>query len=139
MNNPINDGGPAFPCETYGLRNGKETTIPPWLMGGNKMTQEQKQIAIAEACGWNIIEVINGVPFGILDSRIDTSPRIIPDYLNDLNAMHEAEKMLTPLQWFDYSALLTKIVGPKDQEYYLNLHATAAQRAETFGLTLKLW
>lgn len=28
MNNPINNGGPAFPCETYGLRNGKETTIP---------------------------------------------------------------------------------------------------------------
>ena len=25
---PINDGGPAFPCETYGFRNGKETTIP---------------------------------------------------------------------------------------------------------------
>jgi hypothetical protein len=24
----INNGGPAFPCETYGLRNGKETTIP---------------------------------------------------------------------------------------------------------------
>lgn len=24
----IDDGGPAFPCETYGLRNGKETTIP---------------------------------------------------------------------------------------------------------------
>lgn len=22
------DGGPAFPCETYGLHNGKETTIP---------------------------------------------------------------------------------------------------------------
>lgn len=49
-----------------------------------------------------------------------------------LNAMHEAEKLLTPLQRFGYSALLTKIVGPKDQEYYLNLHATAAQRAEAF-------
>lgn len=24
----IDDGGPAFPCETYGLKNGKETTIP---------------------------------------------------------------------------------------------------------------
>ena len=24
----IEDGGPAFPCETYGLKNGKETTIP---------------------------------------------------------------------------------------------------------------
>jgi hypothetical protein len=22
------NGGPAFPCETYGHRNGKETTIP---------------------------------------------------------------------------------------------------------------
>ena len=28
MSTPINDGGPAFPCETYGHRNGKETTIP---------------------------------------------------------------------------------------------------------------
>jgi hypothetical protein len=24
----INDGGPAFPCESYGHRNGKETTVP---------------------------------------------------------------------------------------------------------------
>ena len=23
-----NDGGPAFPCESYGHRNGKETTVP---------------------------------------------------------------------------------------------------------------
>lgn len=37
---PINDGRPTFPCETYGLRNGKETTIPTngmsirdWLAG----------------------------------------------------------------------------------------------------------
>jgi len=29
MNTPqINDGGPAFPCESYGLKNGKETTVP---------------------------------------------------------------------------------------------------------------
>ena len=54
-------------------------------------------------------------------------------------APEQKEKMLTPLQWFDYSSLLTNIVGPKDQEYYLNLHATAAQREEAFDLTLKLW
>ena len=54
-------------------------------------------------------------------------------------ARHEAEKLLTPLQWFGYSALLTNIVGPKDQEYYLNLHATAAQRAEASLRTLNLW
>lgn len=53
-----------------------------------------------------------------------------------LRAMHEAEKLLTPLQCFDYSALLTKIVGPKDQEYYLNLHATATQREEARLQTL---
>jgi hypothetical protein len=28
MSTSINNGGPAFPCETYGHRNGKETTIP---------------------------------------------------------------------------------------------------------------
>jgi hypothetical protein len=29
MNTPqTNDGGPAFPCESYGLKNGKETTVP---------------------------------------------------------------------------------------------------------------
>ena len=36
----IEDGGPAFPCESYGLKNGKETTVPAqgmslraWLAG----------------------------------------------------------------------------------------------------------
>jgi hypothetical protein len=28
MSTPTNDGGPAFPCESYGHRNGKETTVP---------------------------------------------------------------------------------------------------------------
>ena len=28
MNPKINGGGPAFPCESYGLKNGKETTVP---------------------------------------------------------------------------------------------------------------
>jgi hypothetical protein len=28
MSIPINDGGPAFPCESYGHRNGKQTTVP---------------------------------------------------------------------------------------------------------------
>ena len=28
MSTPTNDGGPAFPCESYGIKNGKETTVP---------------------------------------------------------------------------------------------------------------
>ena len=105
------------------------------------MTSEQKRIAIAEACGWKReFDGNHEEPewYWIPPNDPDGDGEL-PDYLNDLNAMHEAEKMLTPLQWFDYSALLTKIVGPKDQEYYLNLHATAAERAEAFGLTLQLW
>jgi hypothetical protein len=28
MTKQTNDGGPAFPCESYGLKNGRETTVP---------------------------------------------------------------------------------------------------------------
>jgi hypothetical protein len=63
----------------------------------------------------------------------------VPDYFNDLNAVHELEKLLTPIQRFVYYKAVTQIIGSKDQEYYLNLHATAAQRCEAFGLTLCLW
>ena len=103
------------------------------------MTPEAQRIAIAEACGWKIHPKDRFIVIPPNSPHSVQPLYTIPDYLNDLNAMHEAEKMLTPLQWFDYSALLTKIVGPKDQEYYLNLHATAAERAEAFGPTLNLW
>jgi hypothetical protein len=102
------------------------------------MTQEQKQIKLAEAGGWTKVhESWTGQKTACFPNDSQRLP--LPDYFNDLNAVHELEKLLTPLQWFDYSALLTKIVGPKDQEYYLNLHATASQRAEALGLSLKLW
>ena len=57
------------------------------------MTPEAQRIAIAEACGWNgIANYHNGGPLwgksalGLLNA--------IPDYLNDLNAMHEALRAL---------------------------------------------
>ena len=52
----------------------------------------------------------------------------MPDYLNDLNAMHEAEKVLNDHQWDDYICQLGHAMG-----------ATAAQRAEAFLKTLNLW
>lgn len=60
----------------------------------------------------------------------------IPDYFNDLNAMHEAEKVLTNNQRGDYSIKLQTITGG---EWFLCYHATAAQRAEALGRTLNLW
>ncbi len=56
----------------------------------------------------------------------------IPDYLGDLNAMHEAEKALTGEQSWQYVQLLS---GYSNEGWC----ATAAQRAEAFLRTLGLW
>lgn len=88
----------------------------------NTMTPEQQRIAIAQACGWTDTPIVGG-KYGQAD---------VPDYLEDLNAMHEAEKVLTHEQFDDYYVrLCIKIARP--------YHATAAQRAEAFLRTLGLW
>jgi len=106
------------------------------------MTPEQKRIAIAEACGWTHYHLDLWVPPGTEDfSELDCDS--LPDYLSDLNAMHEAEKVLTEDQWGPYCVILNKIVCRIQCE---NTHtcgytiaATAAQRAEAFLRTLNLW
>lgn len=68
------------------------------------MSEEQINIAIAEACGWtdcsNIDGTLCGLPIGVtsLKGRYD----IIPDYWNELNAMHEAMLTLTDEQGFGF-------------------------------------
>ena len=98
------------------------------------MTPQQQRIAIAEACGWKW-EILwtgelNGKPIG------EQGPfREVPDYLNDLNAMHEAQKVLTGDQVAAYVTTLCLEVQPKPM-----LHAaTAAQRAEAFLRTIGKW
>ena len=59
-----------------------------------------------------------------------------------LNAMHEAEKMLTEHQWGEYERVLRLVCD--GCSYYEGagkelLHATAAQRAEAFLRTLGKW
>lgn len=109
------------------------------------MTPEEKRIAIAEECGWKDIKHTfheeadienrsithwSGLT-GIPPEFIHYQNRIrIPDYLNDLNAMHEAEKTMTDRQKDDYRIELAY--------YYGNggIFATAAQRADTFLYTI---
>ena len=89
------------------------------------MTDEQINQRIAEACGWK------PAPRGRwkLNERVE---RFRPDYLNDLNAMHEAEKIMSYDEFDEYYVQLSmKMVRP--------FHATAAQRAEAFLKTLNLW
>jgi hypothetical protein len=63
--------------------------------------------------------------------------RSCPDYLNDLNAMHEAEKVLNGHEQNDYCFTIMDI--QKSGGGFRRLHATAAQRAEAFLRTLNLW
>ena len=71
----------------------------------------------------------------------------IPDYLNDLNAMHEAEKMLWGMDWSNRYAfndnlantLKGRTVNRNEWDAETLLDATAAQRAEAFLRTLDLW
>jgi hypothetical protein len=90
------------------------------------MTPEQQRIAIAEACGWTDTQIIDG-KYGQTD---------VPDYLHDLNAMHDAEKVLFGRN--DWSSC--------KYDEYLDVatsswkwNATASQRAEAFLRTIGKW
>ena len=87
------------------------------------MNPEQQRIAIAEACGWKI---------GYRDPE---AWHPLPDFLHDLNAMHEAEKVLTNEQLEVYCNILHK----PNHGVYWAIHATAAQRAEAFLRTIGKW
>jgi hypothetical protein len=58
------------------------------------------------------------------------------DYCNDLNAMHEAEKLLFPKHEIAWHEQLTYVCGGS---WIIMLTATARQRAEAFLKTLKKW
>jgi hypothetical protein len=94
---------------------------------GSIMSEEQINIAIAEACGWTIDERIP------LKAKESATGGWIPDFCNDLNAMHEAEKML------DFNQLRDMEDSVSFRFAVLPFHATAAQRAEAFLRTLGKW
>ena len=84
------------------------------------MTDEQINAAIAEACGI-------------------TRKHGIEDYVGDLNAMHEAEKIVTSDCNLTYSSELARITDAHysdDPDFFC---ATARQRAEAFLRTLGKW
>jgi hypothetical protein len=66
----------------------------------------------------------------------------VPNYLNDLNAMHEVEKVLTHLGL--YAEHLERICRSQSAMKFAApgvwlVHATAAQRAEAFLRTIGKW
>ena len=106
------------------------------------MKPEQQRIAIAEACGWTEIEpctCYDGVSRGY-EPTPGAHKKHLPDYCNDLNAMHDAEKVLIGDEpenselWCDFQTNLVIAC-----QAYLSYHATAAQRAEAFLRTIGKW
>jgi len=112
------------------------------------MNTEKQRIAIAEACGWKHIKHTNQEDVDIESRSItywsgltgvppkfihDQNRIIIPDYLNNLNAMHEAEKVLDEEAFGEYRHhLIDKLKTSWGV-------ATSAQRAEAFLRTIGKW
>jgi hypothetical protein len=61
------------------------------------------------------------------------------NYCFDLNAMHEAEKVLTPGQSSHYAGTLRTLLGFHQHTYFDLAHATAPQRAEAFLRCIGKW
>lgn len=108
------------------------------------MTPEAQRIAIAEACGWNHICRFDMVSVGGKKSTNGQPPEggdliPLPDYLNDLNAMHKVEKVLKGEQRNKYWELLCLTVPLSGDNSTNAWAATAAQRAEAFLRTIGKW
>ena len=102
------------------------------------MNAEKQRIAIAEACGWT--DITRGSYDGSLFGRHKTHRlEIVPDYLNDLNAMHEAEKVLNQMQARANGDHLAESEQNKTWASCHIWHQSAAQRAEAFLRTLGKW
>ncbi len=114
------------------------------------MKPEEQRIAIAEACGWNFVpsnDDGNGHAFP--ESWISEYGREaydidgLADYLNDLNACHEAWLTLDQDQRDKFRLELLKLTveGVWLSGYHLDKYcnATAAQRCEAFLRVIGKW
>ena len=108
------------------------------------MTKEQQRIAIAKSCGWTdcvfveSIKLAKGFPppnnppsYGTYENGMAQ----LPNYLKDLNAMHEAENVLTKVQRREYVRTLFQTTNTDWDSHC----ATAAQRADAFLKTIGKW
>jgi hypothetical protein len=103
------------------------------------MNPEKQRVLIAMACGVHLF-----------DGHIGAANHELPDYLNDLNAMHEAEAGMDSPDQFKFCEHLEVITKARwkvveggytveGKIRFRPIHATAAQRAEAFLKTINKW
>lgn len=119
------------------------------------MTNEEINKAIAEHLGWKLCErevqglnEVYWVPPGVKDCPEAVwafCAQYPPEYATNLNAMHEAEKMLTESQREQFRDELVKTFSKRFGYRALIacieecIHATASQRAEAFLRAIGKW
>lgn len=101
------------------------------------MSDDEINAAIAESLGWSLVgtSIRAGKPPG----ADYVGSEFIPKYCEDLNAMHEAEKIMTKAQCGDFVEHLTTDFYSVSDAWKDACHATARQRAEAFLRALGKW
>lgn len=105
------------------------------------MKPEAQRIAIAKACGWEREPALKGDTGEWYHPEVGEGElNIVPDYLNDLNAINKAEILLTTQQKQDYVRTLCAVMGGWDSmPDFTTTFASAAKRAEAFLKAIGKW
>jgi hypothetical protein len=110
------------------------------------MNEQKQRIAIAEACGWSDFEdeIHTTITYNWAYYKGERS--IVPDYLNDLNAMASAEEILVNqglgTKYGERLLIVREHPEPsmaRGWDIWIGASATAAQRAEAFLRTIGKW
>lgn len=125
-----------------------------------QLTQEEKRIKIAEACGWRYFddpctritwlygpnnrmrpkaELLKDSPAAGRQLFI-ADEFSLPNYFEDLNACHEMENALDRnSKRGKYCEILELLTGIPHMRPFNIVHATASMKAEAFGAAMDLW
>ena len=117
------------------------------------MTPERQRVVIAEACGWvQQPHPTTGELTWIEPKGFYGMENPLPDYLNDLNACHAMEKVLSVQQRSKFKSLLVVLTFKSLKETMIEgrfytledalidaFFAIAAQRSEAFLRTICKW
>jgi len=120
------------------------------------MTEIEQRIAVAEFCAWHLQPSVcvggwnihhGTTKIGSFWFNLEKAPTLldciegIPDYLHDLNAMHDAEDSpkLDGIRSEYVHQLGIVVIGVGEPIQWITVHASAAQRAEALLRTVGKW